>query len=80
MLDIVFPPRCPICMDILWEKGVKICSNCADKVTFIREPLCKKCGKQLNEDEEEYCRDCDTNEHLFTQGRAVFQYKKEIKK
>lgn len=79
MLDIVFPPRCPICMDILWEKGVKICSNCADKVTFIREPLCKKCGKQLNEDEEEYCRDCDTNEHLFTQGRAVFQYKKEIK-
>lgn len=46
----------------------------------IREPKCKKCGKPLLVQEQEYCRDCRTGEHFFTKGQAVFPYEKEIRK
>ena len=34
-----------------------------------------KCGKELNNEEVEYCGDCMRHRHLFDRGRAVFAYK-----
>ena len=34
-----------------------------------------KCGKELAEEEEEYCTDCRRHRHLFDRGRALFVYK-----
>ena len=34
-----------------------------------------KCGKELNNEEAEYCGDCMRHRHLFDRGRAVFVYK-----
>ena len=41
--------------------------------------MCKKCGKSLLDTTEEFCGDCLTSEHFYDRGRAVFQYKNEIK-
>lgn len=34
-----------------------------------------KCGKELGNEETEYCSDCMRHRHLFDRGRAVFSYK-----
>lgn len=33
-----------------------------------------KCGKELEEEESEYCGDCARHKHLFDRGRALFAY------
>jgi ComF family protein len=40
----------------------------------LTEPLCKKCGKKLSDEEEEYCPDCARKKHLYVRGRAAFEY------
>ena len=75
---ILFPRHCPICDEVV-TLGTYICGACETKLSYITEPSCKKCGKQLEEEEREYCSDCGRKVHAFQQGKAVFSYKKEMK-
>lgn len=73
ILDILYPARCPICHEILRGKG-RVCAPCAKKIRYIKEPRCKKCGKELEKMEAEYCRDCLRFPHSYDRGIAVFAY------
>ena len=73
ILDLIFPPRCAVCDDILLFGKKYICQKCKKKIVYIKEPVCLKCGKELSEDKE-YCNDCLTKNHLYIQGKAVFDY------
>lgn len=73
ILDLLFPPRCAYCDDVLPWGQRYICKKCRPKLVYIKEPYCLKCGKELS-GEEEYCRDCRSRNHLFIQGSAVFDY------
>ena len=44
--NIVFPPRCPVCDEVIYV-GKDTCEDCRKKVICIGEPSCKKCGKPL---------------------------------
>ena len=33
-----------------------------------------KCGKQLNEPQQEYCNDCLRRKHFYLQGKALYDY------
>ena len=79
MVNLLYPRRCPICQEILTDRTVLICTSCRKKAVPIGEPKCKKCGKPLSGQMQEYCSDCRSREHFFTKGWAVFPYKKEIK-
>lgn len=74
MFDIVFPMRCPICLDIALPKGKKICDACVKYENYIKEPRCKKCGKQLIQEEIEYCYDCTKHRRSFEQAVALLDY------
>jgi len=78
LISIFFPRRCPICDEAI-PYGEKICKTCATKVIYIKEPACKKCGKQLENERQEYCGDCSRKKHYFEHGKAVFSYQKDIK-
>ena len=73
MLSIFFPPRCPVCDEVLLP-GKWICEPCGKKIKVIAEPVCKKCGKPLTDERREYCGDCIRKNHFYTQGKAVFAY------
>lgn len=73
VLDLIFPPRCAICDDILPWRSKYTCPQCRKKLVYIKEPYCMKCGKELTEDAE-YCSDCKSRKHMFIQGSAVFDY------
>lgn len=74
ILDLVYPRRCPVCDDIVSPKGELICLTCRMGLEYIKEPRCKKCGKQLQNMEKEFCYDCSTRTHLFQKGIALYDY------
>lgn len=73
LLDFLYPPRCPICDEILQTKEL-CCPKCAKALPWVREPACMKCGKPVGSWEQEYCPDCQKVQHFFDQGAAAFTY------
>lgn len=57
-----------------------ICPGCRSKITYIKQPVCYRCGKQLEDDEQEYCYDCVVKQHNFKRGVAAFSYSQGMKK
>lgn len=72
--SLLYPPRCPICDQLLGAGTTRMCPACARKVQYLSGPLCCQCGKKLEDPEAEYCGDCRRGQHLFTAGRALYEY------
>ena len=74
LLQLLFPRRCPVCGQIVLPEGALICAGCVQKLHFIRQPSCKKCGTELISDREEYCPDCKRRHRSFESGVALIRY------
>ncbi len=74
VLDMVFPRHCPVCDGIIPFGGKLICRECEEKTLFVKEPRCVKCGRMLDSDRKEYCRDCLQVSHAFDRAVSVFIY------
>lgn len=72
--DLLFPRRCPVCDDIVPVTDGLVCKGCIEKIRYITSPRCQKCGKQLTDDDTIYCMDCQTKQHFFTRGYAIYDY------
>lgn len=75
--EYLFPNRCPVCMDIAVPRGRLICDACREKLPFHDGPVCKKCGKPLDREEKEFCRDCIRYARSFVQGISLMPYQEE---
>ena len=73
ILEILYPARCPVCHDVIRGKG-KVCTACRKRLPYLKEPKCKKCGKEIEKNEQEYCSDCQRFHHSFDRGASVFAY------
>lgn len=73
-LDLLFPRRCPICGQIVIPKEGLICPACVRKLSWVREPVCKSCGKEILSGTAEYCPDCTAHPRSFSHGMALFNY------
>lgn len=84
ILDIFFPPRCPICDAPLEPEligRVSLHKQCEDKLIPVGRRVCMHCGRPV-EKEQEYCFDC-VRKNLsgsFCQGKALFIYRGSIQK
>ena len=74
LLDLLYPPRCPICDRILSRRERLCCAGCEKKLPRVIGPVCMKCGKMIEREEDEYCEDCRKYAHVFTRGTAAFAY------
>ncbi len=72
---LIYPPRCPICDEVVSLKERGICLGCMKKVKYVGKPRCLKCGKSVSSEEAEYCEDCSRISHVYKQGRALYDYK-----
>jgi ComF family protein len=73
-IDLLFPRRCPVCDGIVMPKGRLICPECVKKLSFVKNPVCKKCGKEVISTDIEYCLDCVRHKRTFEHGRALINY------
>jgi ComF family protein len=65
--NLLYPHRCILCLDQILESD--LCPKCWASLTFIREPICFKCGMPLIfKNQEHIC------EKLFTQSRFILKY------
>lgn len=73
-----------MCDNILFDRNSivtpDICLGCRSKITYIKQPVCYRCGKQLEDDLQEYCHDCVAKKHNFKRGVAAFSYSQGMKK
>lgn len=56
-----------------------VCRACRERITYVKEPACKQCGKPLEESRRELCGDCARKNHEFIQGKALWVYKGAVK-
>ncbi|MDW2798671.1 ComF family protein [Clostridium boliviensis] len=73
-IDFLFPRRCPVCDGIVVPKGRLICPDCIKNLSFVKDPVCKKCGKEVLSSDIEYCFDCMKHKRSYEFGRALVNY------
>jgi ComF family protein len=78
LLSFIYPHRCPICDGALPVGEHGICPGCIDKIRYVREPFCMKCGRPLDE-EAEYCELCTDSHREFDAGRSACLYDRYIR-
>ena len=74
LIDLLYPRRCPVCGRIVMPKGRLICPDCVDQLSWVSQPVCKRCGKEIFVDTAEYCLDCTRHPRSFVSGRALLNY------
>lgn len=79
LIDLLFPRCCPVCGEITVPGKALICSGCIGKLSFVRQPCCKKCGKEVLSDAVEYCYDCSRHPKTFEYGIALLNYNETAK-
>ena len=68
ILDAFYPKRCAACKK-LTDNGKALCSDCANKLEWVKTPICITCGNSLSECE------CDTFIYHFDGIVAPFKNK-----
>lgn len=80
LLDWLYPRRCAFCDEVLGSMEKYLCHSCRRRMPKpIGEPNCKKCGKPLLREEQEYCYDCNRQEPSFTRAKGLFLYEDPLK-
>lgn len=74
LINLLFPPRCPVCDDIVPLGEGMACFSCRSKIRYILEPSCKRCGRQLNDNSQVFCTECGRTKHIFDRGIALYDY------
>lgn len=74
LVNLLFPRRCPVCDDIIPAGEGYLCRDCKAKPRYIREPRCRRCGKQLADGAKLFCGDCARKKHAFDYGCALYDY------
>jgi len=54
----------------------QIHKRCLQYLSPVRQPVCKKCGKEVLGEAMEYCLDCSRHPRTFDSGMAVLNYNK----
>lgn len=77
LLEVVYPPECPVCGRILSGIGEKrrgVHTACYSRLKRIVSPMCSKCGKPLLSEQQEYCYDCSSQRRSFEGGHGLWLY------
>lgn len=74
--DLLFPRRCPVCLDVVSPPGAWVCDVCRDKLRPVVQPCCMRCGRQLDKRDvvQEFCGNCREKRRSFEAGVVGWDY------
>jgi ComF family protein len=81
IIDVIFPPHCITCGGLLEERGpYPFCPPCTAGITFIRSPLCPRCGIPFPtvDEADHLCGDCLVTQRPYDVMRSVGIYDKTL--
>jgi ComF family protein len=84
-LDIIFPRKCILCENSHDGDRESICPNCMDKIPFINDPVCDRCGipfevtYSIEESLNYLCGECRSSPPLFDRALSVCQYDETVR-
>lgn len=78
-LDLLFPPACPLCGNILGANEKYVCAECGSKISYIVPPVCLRCGKEIEDEDIEYCSDCSEHSRSYIRGFPAINYEEPVK-
>lgn len=75
VLDLLLPPRCPVCREISSAEG-RYCHDCWAGLRFITDPVCAGCGTPFDIDRgaDARCGTCLAKPPRYTAARAAMVY------
>jgi ComF family protein len=75
LLDLVLPPRCLACGEIVATQG-RLCAGCWRGLTFLVPPQCRLCGYPLPHSAADapLCGGCAQQPPPFDRARAALRY------
>ncbi len=73
LVDLFFPPACPICGTVV-DGEIKPCKDCKVKISYVSEPVCMKCGKEIADEDVELCKDCSVSKKSYIKGFPCIKY------
>ncbi len=78
--DILYPPRCIICDELLETNEQGIHKSCIHLLYPVNEPTCMHCGRPFALPQREYCYDCERKHRKHTrQGKSLYLYQEAAK-
>lgn len=69
-----------MCGDIITPRQQIVCPGCVNIFQVIKDPKCLKCGKPVEQEEQEYCFDCTKTTHHYNRGISLWIYDERVKK
>ena len=83
MEELLFPRRCPFCdrpvsaapEEMFHALACPSCEGAVQKLSPVRDVLCLRCGRPMENETQEYCGDCRRGGHVFSRGCAVYRYR-----
>lgn len=83
MLDLLCPPVCPICGEMIEDSSEPFCSACIQKIVTPVGQFCRRCGGRRfvspNNDSAEGCSRCRTTEFRFKRVIALGEYENDLR-
>jgi ComF family protein len=83
LIDLIYPPRCPICQAFLEgkkagevDRELHLCEGCCSSFIQITSPLCPVCGRPFatGTESDHVCEDCLRKRPFFEKTRAPYLY------
>ena len=74
IISVIYPRHCPVCEEIVSPTGRMFCKDCIRKLSFVKTPVCLKCGKEIFDAQKEYCEDCAKRKKSYEYGMALLNY------
>ncbi len=75
LAELLYPHRCPFCDE---TEPNELCDRCSEKLEWVQEPRCCKCGKPIPDEQQEYCFDCKKRKKSFEEGRSLWVHKPPV--
>jgi len=78
---LIFPPVCAVCRIRLDSRmNHSFCHNCFEKITYLRQPICRMCGMELagSGDRAYLCGECLRIPPPFSLARSLVRYEPGI--
>lgn len=80
MGELIFPPFCLACGGGVNGEEKAICASCRQEVAYISSPLCRSCGRVLNDSTggDHLCGMCLQNRPAYTSARGIVHYQEPV--